>query len=115
MGLISKASWVGIGYVLGARAGTARYDQIVSTTRKIAARPELPASLRPLTDRLAGSMPAAAQADTGPSAARATPPPAGLAASVHPPGPAAARLDPGTPTLAAAPGRTRRDPRPARR
>ena len=41
MGLIRKAVLIGAGYVLGARAGTGRYDEIVRTARALAARPEV--------------------------------------------------------------------------
>lgn len=49
MGLISKATWLGVGYVLGARAGTARYEQIVKAARRLAGRPELQAYLGRVT------------------------------------------------------------------
>ena len=70
MGLISKATWLGVGYVMGARAGTARYEQIVRAGRRLAERPELEDYLGWLT--------------------RSSPPPdAGPAASTTPPAPVA--------------------------
>ena len=41
MGMIRKAVLIGAGYVLGARAGTQRYDEIVRAARGLAARPEV--------------------------------------------------------------------------
>lgn len=52
MGLIRTATLLGAGYVLGARAGTARYDQIAAAARRAAARPEVRPYLGPLADRL---------------------------------------------------------------
>jgi len=53
MGLISKATLLAAGYVLGARAGTARYEQIVDAARKVASRPELQPYLGALAGRTA--------------------------------------------------------------
>ena len=52
MGLIGTATLLGAGYVLGARAGTSRYAQIVATARRVAARPEVQPYLGPLAGRL---------------------------------------------------------------
>ncbi len=57
MGLISKATLLAAGYVLGARAGTARYEQIVDAARKVASRPELQPYLGALTGRTAPPAP----------------------------------------------------------
>ena len=45
MGLISKVTLLGAGYVLGARAGKDRYFQIVDVAQRIAAHPEVQAYL----------------------------------------------------------------------
>lgn len=55
MGLTSTATLFGAGYVLGARAGTGRYDQIAAAARRIMARPELQPYLGPLGDRVTGA------------------------------------------------------------
>lgn len=52
MGLIGKAALLGVGYLLGARAGTERYDQIVAAARQAAARPELAPYLTPLVNQI---------------------------------------------------------------
>ncbi len=52
MGLISKAAVLGVGYVLGARAGRERYDQIVDVVSRAAARPELAPYLTPVVTLL---------------------------------------------------------------
>ncbi|MDP9397859.1 MAG: hypothetical protein M3P96_08610 [Actinomycetota bacterium] len=40
MGLLRTAAVAGLGYVLGARAGRGRYDQLVALGQRLAARPE---------------------------------------------------------------------------
>lgn len=55
MGLISKSALLATGYVLGARAGTARYEQIVNAARQLANRAEL----QPYLARLNRSTPGA--------------------------------------------------------
>lgn len=59
MGLIGKATLLAAGYVLGARAGTGRYEQIADAARKLARRPELQPYLGALVGRqaLSGSTP----------------------------------------------------------
>ena len=52
MRLIRSATLFGAGYLLGARAGTDRYDQIVATARRVAARPELQPYLESLSNHL---------------------------------------------------------------
>ncbi len=52
MGLISKAAVLGVGYLLGARAGRERYDQIVDVVSRAAARPELAPYLTPVVTLL---------------------------------------------------------------
>ena len=52
MGLISTATLLGAGYLLGARAGTDRYHQIVAAARRLAARPELQPYLESLSNHL---------------------------------------------------------------
>ncbi len=52
MGLISKAAVLGVGYLLGARAGRERYDQVVDVVSRAAARPELAPYLTPVVTLL---------------------------------------------------------------
>lgn len=47
MGWIRRTAVLGVGYLLGARAGRARYDQILDTVRRVADRPELTPYLAP--------------------------------------------------------------------
>lgn len=63
MGMIRKAVLIGAGYVLGARAGTDRYDEIVRTARALAARPEVQSYLSALREKTGFTWPAAAAPD----------------------------------------------------
>lgn len=66
MGKVSLGIGLGVGYVLGAQAGRARYEQIKQAAAGVMGRPEVqqalekartaaPAQLRPVVERLAGS------------------------------------------------------------
>ena len=68
MGLIRKAVLIGAGYVLGARAGTQRYDEIVRTARAFAARPEVQSYLSVLRQKTGFERPPSGVAVVPPAA-----------------------------------------------
>lgn len=68
MGVFSAATGFAAGYVLGARAGRGRYDQLTQTARELAARPQV----RDLKDKLTGT---SQQSPNDPAAAEPTPAP----------------------------------------
>ena len=87
MGLISKATWLGVGYVLGARAGTARYEQIAAAASKFANRPELQPYLGWLTRPAPPDLDASSPAPAAPPAPVTPRAPVTSPAPVTPPAP----------------------------
>lgn len=53
MGKLSLLIGFGAGYVLGAKAGTERYDQIVATVRDLAGRPEVQKATHAVSQQVA--------------------------------------------------------------
>lgn len=85
MGLISKLAAVGVGYLLGARAGQDRYQQIVRLSQQAAASPQLQAAQAQLRDLPAlarrawsGTTAAAKKTADGATTAAGAPPAAGV-------------------------------------
>ena len=86
MGLIRNAVLIGAGYVLGSRAGTERYDEIVRTARALAARPEVQSYLSALREKTGLDRPASGVAVVPPAPDPvAVVPPAGSSGFVTPP------------------------------
>ncbi|GAB2875582.1 hypothetical protein [Nocardioides pacificus] len=52
----------GVGYVLGARAGRERYEQIAATTRKVAGNPKVQSAAKSAQDTVATQAPVVADA-----------------------------------------------------
>lgn len=84
MGKLSLGLGLGVGYVLGAQAGRARYEQIKQAAAKVMERPDVqqalekartaaPASLRPGIEKLTGSGSGSGSASGTPGAPPSTP------------------------------------------
>ena len=88
MGLIRKAVLIGAGYVLGARAGTQRYDEIVRSARALADRPEVQSYLSVLREKTGLTRPVSdvvVVVPPLPDPVTAVPPPSSSGALVTPP------------------------------
>lgn len=55
----------GVGYVLGARAGRQRYEQIAATTRKVARNPKVQKAAKTAQDTVTAQAPVVADAVKG--------------------------------------------------